>query len=818
MGRGEVNPPYPTAAKCLTFVTTVALLPSASAWSPTYHSANRWHLTCVIERTLDSMQVGTALLDVIPDRTGSIAGSSCDQPSQQLVMRTSPDRHLLESWRANRDEAAFQILCERHASMVAAMSRRLGSPDPEEAAQAVFILLAQRPESINDPDHLLSWLMGSVRGVVANQRRARIRRRRHEREAAEVQQMQHLAKTKEPSWEDARPQLDEALAAISPGQREAVVRFYLQNKSQVDVAAELGCSVDAVKNRVHVGLENLRAFFVQRGVTLGAAALASGLTSEAAASEPAIVSACTHAGLTPTVAPGAAAIAQSMHAGWFTTVMGLSLTTKITFGLIAILTLSTTPFLLLSGGTSAVPIGAVYVNSANPLAHDHNPGTKDAPWLTIQHAVNVAKPGDTIMIMPGQYGRTVIAVSGTKEQPITITGVMPPSQSHVQKDQLLDPLQPHAFPGNPALNAVTQGFDVAGARWGRITNFEITAVQQATAGVFLRDADNITISNNFFHDLNPEQGNHGGIRSDTHNVKNIVIRDNTLFRCQGTTLCIIGENWLVEGNELSHGTNCRSDTGANTGGEDAVLFFGSGHVLRYNYLHDYLDEEQVPNSGAASSAFQTYSVSPNVQFASDILIEKNYCYNFGQIFMCEDQAEVKSAGNRVHHLTFKNNVFRKTGAWAVQMRNKSDHATFINNVFSETFYGGLIFGEESHHATVINNIFYNCYSVQVKQGQPPSGPLGFDASCIPGSTADYNLYSHDYTWPYKNPGFDTHSTYAIDPKFINAKIGDYRLQPDSPAIGAGDPSLLSANGKRMDIGAAQSEAPDKDWILRWIHE
>jgi hypothetical protein len=54
--------------------------------------------------------------------------------------------------------------------------------------------------------------------------------------------------------------------------------------------------------------------------------------------------------------------------------------------------------------------------------NDENAGTSiDAPMRTIQNAVNVAQPGDTIMVRGGTYRETVTTSrSGTAEAPITI--------------------------------------------------------------------------------------------------------------------------------------------------------------------------------------------------------------------------------------------------------------------------------------------------------------------------------------------------------------------------------------------------------------
>ncbi len=226
-------------------------------------------------------------------------------------MKDGAQDQLFSTWLHRRDAAAFRALCERHAPVVHAACARLGAPDADEAAQAVFIVLAQRPQAVGDPTRLVGWLLGTARRVVANQRRGEERRRRHEQEAA-MEHARQRAEEVDPAWAAARPLLDEALASLSAARREAMVRFYLEGRPQAVVARELGCSVDAVKTRVHESIALLRRWFARRGVTLGMSALAAGLTSEASAANQALVIACTKAGLTPTATPAAAALANGV--------------------------------------------------------------------------------------------------------------------------------------------------------------------------------------------------------------------------------------------------------------------------------------------------------------------------------------------------------------------------------------------------------------------------------------------------------------------------------------------------------------------------
>jgi len=66
-----------------------------------------------------------------------------------------------------------------------------------------------------------------------------------------------------------------------------------------------------------------------------------------------------------------------------------------------------------SNGTS------IYVSTEGS---DAAPGTRNAPWRTIEHALESVRPGDTIVLRGGVYAQNlVISVSGTASRPITLT-------------------------------------------------------------------------------------------------------------------------------------------------------------------------------------------------------------------------------------------------------------------------------------------------------------------------------------------------------------------------------------------------------------
>ncbi|MEJ5309857.1 MAG: right-handed parallel beta-helix repeat-containing protein [Anaerolineae bacterium] len=424
-----------------------------------------------------------------------------------------------------------------------------------------------------------------------------------------------------------------------------------------------------------------------------------------------------------------------------------------------------------------------YVNKNHPQASDSNPGTIDLPWKTIQHAADVAQPGDTIIVYPGDYNERVQiwTEGGTPGNYITFKGLNVPDRSRVDPNARYDPAHPVLTPGNPAVNAVVAGFvfrrppgTTYTIDYVRIENFEITRIWRPDAGIdgrggiFLENTAHVQIVRNFLHDLNPNDNNFGGIRADNPHVNDwVVVKENTLYRVQGTGINIAGRNWLVEGNTISHGLDTNTDTGKYVGGDsDAMRFFGSGHIIRNNYSHDHLDEEQYGDPHM--DCFQTFAVYPSSQFAYDILVEGNTCDNFDQLLMISDN----QSGNYVHHITFRNNILLRSRAFAIN--GSCDHFTLINNVVAESGYGAVNLNN-SPYLTVLNNIFYN----------NGSGSQVSDEASRVGTVWDYNIHYPDFSWPPKKLDFDQHSLFGVDPGFVNPAAGNYRLRTDSPAIDRG---------------------------------
>jgi RNA polymerase sigma factor (sigma-70 family) len=189
------------------------------------------------------------------------------------------DSELLQRYVADREEAAFEALVQRHGPMVLSLCRYLvhNPHDAEDAFQATFLVLVRRAASIRKPELLGNWLYG-----VAYRVATRARAQAAHRSAREKQGVDMIAI--EPPWEgnELRPVLHEELNRLPEKYRAPMVLCYLQGKTNEEAAKLLGWPTGTVKGRLSRARECLRNRLLRRGVTLSAGALTAALTPSAA--------------------------------------------------------------------------------------------------------------------------------------------------------------------------------------------------------------------------------------------------------------------------------------------------------------------------------------------------------------------------------------------------------------------------------------------------------------------------------------------------------------------------------------------------------
>ncbi len=194
------------------------------------------------------------------------------------------DHELLQSYVQQQSADALCELARRHAPMVrAAALRGLGdSHAADDATQAVFLVLMRRAGGLSPRVPLGGWLFQTTRYVVSDIQRERRRRLRHEQEAARMtpQQVEHVAP------ETLAPLLNEALAQLRAGDREAVILRYLEGRPTADVAAALRVSENTARQRLARALARLRKQLAKRGLLASAVALAAAIETPSAHAAP----------------------------------------------------------------------------------------------------------------------------------------------------------------------------------------------------------------------------------------------------------------------------------------------------------------------------------------------------------------------------------------------------------------------------------------------------------------------------------------------------------------------------------------------------
>jgi RNA polymerase sigma factor (sigma-70 family) len=150
------------------------------------------------------------------------------------------EQDCLQRYVAGDEHALAELIGRHHGLVRRSCLRQLGEADADDAAQAVFLVLAAKAQTAAARESLESWLLRVARYVCANARRSRSRRREVEQEYAAMHARDEQQDHGDPGAA-LRPQLDAALATLPRGEREALVLHYLAGHSQAEIARRIGC-------------------------------------------------------------------------------------------------------------------------------------------------------------------------------------------------------------------------------------------------------------------------------------------------------------------------------------------------------------------------------------------------------------------------------------------------------------------------------------------------------------------------------------------------------------------------------------------------
>ena len=173
------------------------------------------------------------------------------------------DHELLQNYANSRCQESFAVLVSRYVNLVysAALRQLRDHHQAEEAAQAVFIVLARKARGIGPNVLLGGWLLQTTSYAVRNLLRADQRRKRHERKAAQMNTVIENDPASAQAWDEIAPLLDEGIRKLPAKLRDAVILRYLEDRSCEEVATRLGISEEAARQRLSRAVELLRQYF-----------------------------------------------------------------------------------------------------------------------------------------------------------------------------------------------------------------------------------------------------------------------------------------------------------------------------------------------------------------------------------------------------------------------------------------------------------------------------------------------------------------------------------------------------------------------------
>jgi len=286
------------------------------------------------------------------------------------------------------------------------------------------------------------------------------------------------------------------------------------------------------------------------------------------------------------------------------------------------------------------------------------------------------------------------------------------------------------------------------------------------SGVYLNGSNN-QISNNYIHNSTA-----AGIYMTT-SANNNTVNNNRIVAAVECGIFIQGSTNLIASNDISHSRD--------VGGSDAdgIRFFGSGHTVRKNYIHD-ISLSDSPGGSPHIDCYQTWGPATNYVF------EQNTCDKSANGHL--QGFTIEALTTPVQNITIRNNVFitRVTGyepdVKAGDLGTVAN-VTIMNNtmvaVNGAAEYAIWLF-PSLNGAVVKGNAIYD----HGNSGEPY---IRVDSGASGLSIGNNSISKSNGTPPVGSPY--PNDLWMVNPQFVNMAGMDFHLQTTSPLI---DKSIVSS--------------------------
>jgi hypothetical protein len=327
-----------------------------------------------------------------------------------------------------------------------------------------------------------------------------------------------------------------------------------------------------------------------------------------------------------------------------------------------------------------------YVAPPAAGGNDANTGDKDHPWATLQHAADQVMPGDSVVVMPGEYTGFHLQTGGLAGQPITFAAqpgaYIVDSNANAENGHghTPDGINIENWDAPPAIGYVRiEGFIIDGDRWP--------------------DTDGVPGP-----DARPRTGIRIAGSPDTGFAHHIEIRNNVCLNCrEWGILTGHADDMVIEGNECAYSRNQHGIYHSNSG--DRALI--SGNILHDNFacgLHMngdlssggdgiisncVIENNVVYGNGAGGGS------GINCDCVQDSTIRNNLLFDnhASGISLYQIDGAEGSTGNFITNNTI---IQANDGRWGVNIRDASTGVTLRNNILltRHSFRGGISLGPD----------------------------------------------------------------------------------------------------------------------------